>query len=363
MLYEKLPSPTSTRLIKLLPGAPDEPLECELMVIDLESDHVQYQAVSYVWGKPSDKKAIQCMSEALMIPSSLHAFLKTARDTGKKTRICWADAICINQSDHPERAHQVGMMGTIFSKAKRVLVYLGEQPTGFKEFISASSALLKLLPDKIDSQRPNLDILKVTADKVISWSILDTFEELVSRPWYQRVWTLQEFVLAQDLVMCIGTWATRYHTWRAVCYIFDELYADLHYRRSEERGTSKVPPELLRCKHARSFLDQCRDSYVQEASIRLIDFIKVSLQLDTTNLCDHLYGGYGILERAVMQSIPVDYGISPGTLSRRLSGLLLSDGNLSFVLQHSSGLNDDVPTWCINLDRSHISQKVFMPAP
>ena len=135
MLYEKLPSPTSTRLINLLPGAPDDPLKCELLVIDLESDHVQYPAISYVWGDPSDKKPIQCMNEILMIPASLHSFLKVRRN-GEKPWICWADAICINQSGDTEalreRAHQVGMMGTIFSNAKFVLVYLGEEPTGFK---------------------------------------------------------------------------------------------------------------------------------------------------------------------------------------------------------------------------------------
>lgn len=71
MIYEPLPSPTSTRLIKLLPGALSDPLVCELQIIDLDSEDLGYPAISYVWGDPDHKKPIQCMQETLMIPTSL----------------------------------------------------------------------------------------------------------------------------------------------------------------------------------------------------------------------------------------------------------------------------------------------------
>tara|TARA_R110002060_G_scaffold37273_5_gene48340 strand:+ start:236 stop:670 length:435 start_codon:yes stop_codon:yes gene_type:complete len=40
-------------------------------------------------------------------------------------RILWIDAICINQNDESERNHQVTQMGQIFSRASRVLAWLG----------------------------------------------------------------------------------------------------------------------------------------------------------------------------------------------------------------------------------------------
>lgn len=86
MLYEKLPFPTSTRLIKLQPGAVDDPLVCQLEIVDLDSDDVYYHAISYVWGGRTDKKPIRCMDEMLMIPSSLHSMLKTLRDEKNGSR-------------------------------------------------------------------------------------------------------------------------------------------------------------------------------------------------------------------------------------------------------------------------------------
>jgi hypothetical protein len=42
-----------------------------------------------------------------------------------KNRTLWVDAICINQQDIRERGCQVEMMGDVYSKAARVLVWLG----------------------------------------------------------------------------------------------------------------------------------------------------------------------------------------------------------------------------------------------
>jgi hypothetical protein len=38
----------------------------------------------------------------------------------------WIDALCINQSNIPERNHQVAQMGDIFGSAQCVHVWLGE---------------------------------------------------------------------------------------------------------------------------------------------------------------------------------------------------------------------------------------------
>lgn len=42
------------------------------------------------------------------------------------TRTLWVDALCINQEDNDERAHQVGLMGQIYSKSKTTLLWLGD---------------------------------------------------------------------------------------------------------------------------------------------------------------------------------------------------------------------------------------------
>ena len=43
----------------------------------------------------------------------------------KKPRILWIDALCINQDDLPERSAEVLEMGSIYSNARQVIVWLG----------------------------------------------------------------------------------------------------------------------------------------------------------------------------------------------------------------------------------------------
>ena len=45
----------------------------------------------------------------------------------RDSRLVWIDAICIDQSSIPERNQQVTHMGEIYTKARRVAVWLGEE--------------------------------------------------------------------------------------------------------------------------------------------------------------------------------------------------------------------------------------------
>jgi hypothetical protein len=66
----------------------------------------------------------------------------------KKRRILWIDAICIDQSSMDERNQQVELMGDVYSKARRVILWLGEEST-FSDFtISFLKSYHKVLKKK-----------------------------------------------------------------------------------------------------------------------------------------------------------------------------------------------------------------------
>ena len=61
----------------------------------------------------------------LWIPENLSkALMRLMPKDG--SRMIWADAICINQKDNSEKAWQVRQMDQVYSRADRVLIYLGE---------------------------------------------------------------------------------------------------------------------------------------------------------------------------------------------------------------------------------------------
>ncbi|KAH8693407.1 heterokaryon incompatibility protein-domain-containing protein, partial [Phaeosphaeriaceae sp. PMI808] len=133
--YRPLHKLKQIRLLYLQPRSKGEEIHCVLKHITLKKRFLRgipkYSALSYTWGSPSDKKNIRCNysgqeNTVVEIPTNLYHALKRFRHEEFKSRVLWADAICINQEDIQERAVQVRFMRQIFANAVDVPIWLGE---------------------------------------------------------------------------------------------------------------------------------------------------------------------------------------------------------------------------------------------
>lgn len=110
--------------------------------------------------------------------------------------LLWVDTLCINQTDLQERSHQVNMMGKIYSKADRVLIWLGEE--------SQDSYLAMDCPKDV----PEARVLKTSW---VRWRFSSSGECLHSvmtalfhRPHWSWLWIQQEITLAIDVSALCG---------------------------------------------------------------------------------------------------------------------------------------------------------------
>jgi hypothetical protein len=137
-LYDSLDSSSrNIRLLSLPARMHAEEIECRLSTVKLE-EAPAYEALSYTWGSPDDKQIIKLNGHQISITHSLYVALQHLRqinsfgESGDSLdyplkRCVWVDALCINQEDIQERNHQVRLMWSIYSKAARVLVWLGPE--------------------------------------------------------------------------------------------------------------------------------------------------------------------------------------------------------------------------------------------
>ncbi|KAK3054194.1 hypothetical protein LTR09_004972 [Extremus antarcticus] len=193
--YEPLPQrlgPDGFRLLDLEPGQPGEPISCRLRTV-LLSDHsdktgpVAYEAVSYAWGPEQPQFPIRLNGSPIYVRENLWRFLRQRKHpTGSAT--LWIDALCIDQSDPDERAHQVQLMDEIYKGARRVLLWLG---TADFESLAATAAIKEIV------ERP-LTAIKITDSDCRA---LHTWSQ---RPYWSRTWVVQEFLLAQDVALLCG---------------------------------------------------------------------------------------------------------------------------------------------------------------
>jgi len=92
------------------------------------ADDCDFVALSYTWGleSPNHDVYIRCTgSEAgtYNIRQNLYDFFKEMRREDDQTWF-WVDQICINQADLQEKSEQICRMSEIYSKARRVDMWL-----------------------------------------------------------------------------------------------------------------------------------------------------------------------------------------------------------------------------------------------
>ena len=198
---------THFRLLTLDAGEASDVVSCSLMQYALESAP-DYEAISYVWGDPTDTTDIICSGQQLAVTKSLYSALCRFRCASQK-RTVWADAICINQGDLEERSAQVSIMGKIYSQARQVLIWLGEESDHESEALNVVSQIDMISPapdatmgDRHATNTPDAFYRTITSIPQSSWEHLAC---LLGKPWFQRIWIVQEVFAAQSAQLFNGS--------------------------------------------------------------------------------------------------------------------------------------------------------------
>ncbi|SCV45633.1 uncharacterized protein FFB14_08767 [Fusarium fujikuroi] len=259
-VYDKLPLVSGSQCIRVLDVHESDPADGDrltgtLRTVDLRA-LPKFTALSYVWGHGFSQK-IACNGCDLNITQSCYEALTSLRDSCRSLTI-WVDAICINQEDNSEKEQQIVLMGSIYTLAETVYVWLGVGNTETDqaaEYISVISQF-RLFPAEVPgSSRGNAErnlyrrlleigryalplafrslCIEPLIDQryrrgTLLWFIhamplarliyADRIEQLSSIPfvsqgvmntllnqtWLSRAWTFQEMTLASNPVLVCG---------------------------------------------------------------------------------------------------------------------------------------------------------------
>jgi hypothetical protein len=107
-----------------LPGSGSSIIKSELKEINLNRAPA-FEALSYVWGCSDSPQDIECNGHLKSVTPNLCVALRRLRLVDKE-QVVWIDAICINQENLDERSRQVLLMQEIYTRALRVIIWLGE---------------------------------------------------------------------------------------------------------------------------------------------------------------------------------------------------------------------------------------------
>ena len=184
-----------------------------LPAIEEPSSLPHYEALSYTWGTTDDPEIAYVMNlepggnvrndvyATLPIYQNLACALRYLRYINQ-VRIFWIDAVCINQSNVPERNKQVKRMANIYKLAYRVVAWLG-----IEEYNSTQAiATLQYIGDQLEVTKEGRLVRAPGAEEPDLWmnaccfsfddQIWQALLSILERSWFYRLWCWQEINLS-----------------------------------------------------------------------------------------------------------------------------------------------------------------------
>ncbi|KAF7530976.1 hypothetical protein G7054_g9327 [Neopestalotiopsis clavispora] len=196
------------RIVRLLPGA-GRYIHVEIIHASFdESDLMEYDAVSYVWGSPELISSIIVGGKKLNVTQNLELVLQDLR-LPEQERYLWIDGICIDQEKDKERNHQVRQMGTIYQRAELVLFHLGRSndlTPVVQEIFEIYQEQHKLRPEMtFESVWFFVEPLLTLRNRDFEAEIRVALRTILEAPWFRRIWIIQEVANARRALLHWGS--------------------------------------------------------------------------------------------------------------------------------------------------------------
>jgi hypothetical protein len=217
------------RLLQIIPSDdPSSRVCCHVRAVSL-IEPPEYKALSYCWGGAEDTETIELNGVEVPARTNLVAALQQLRLDGHLQ--LWVDALCINQDDVNERASQVQLMKYIFEEAAGVVAWLGledRETSKALDFLKQEGQHVSIYGFMREHQDD--------PDWATCWQACKT---LFERPYWGRVWIIQEIAVAKKVWVQCGRSAV---SWAAVESLLFQFRPDLvNFRRYRELFTKRSP--------------------------------------------------------------------------------------------------------------------------
>ncbi|PSN58621.1 HET-domain-containing protein, partial [Corynespora cassiicola Philippines] len=169
-------------------------LDCSATYLGLSKNHSQpgtfrypwgdFEALSYTWSQEGDIREILINGNRREVSKNLEGALRALREL-KETHSgmrYWVDSLCIDQGNIWERNEQVKRMREIYSKARAVIVWLGQEEGTDRNAVQTMRHLCRnpcveeplWLPGNLQLE---------------GWYALCAF---MQKPYWNRSWIIQE---------------------------------------------------------------------------------------------------------------------------------------------------------------------------
>ena len=391
-LLELLPS--THHLSKIRPA-------CRIIHTRLD-DNPSFLALSYVWGDEEDKRVIIVDKRPFRVTRNLYEAMIGLRES--KSMIIWIDAICINQLDDEEKGWQVSLMGGLYKKASAVIAWLGASADHSDDAIDHLDVLgeqaeacglhdgpkecaqiweaITTRPSYMDD--PATIVLKCWIDgkqllvpKHALESLLQSLSgwksqnqvrlaaalyQLLRRPWWGRVWVLQEITLPRHAYFACGTKRISRRKFRAAFNAYYALCNVLGSKTQRRQALTSYEAQAISVYSYRTDVMLSMSSLYKMERFSLVALLRATCfgsayhlqqgdyqHLESKNPRDKIFALLGLArDQKELEALGVfpDYTKSKEEVYIATMAALLQQNHVSILsMCRASGIRSAMPSW------------------
>lgn len=314
-----------------------------------------YDALSYHWGTKMSRRPIRVNGQDVPVTENLITALEHMAKTGRYggRRKLWVDALCINQTDEHEQASQISKMRQIYGMAWNVIAWLGEERDASNAAFEVLERFAEMAHDS--DQRPFGEL--AIPSMMFFQDYFYGLNELMQRPYWSRLWIVQELVLGSSSVLlhCGG----RTMNWSTFCSGLNVLFrADMWI----------IKDQLLRYEHEMHELGgpnyraiwttlwlhlvhkdiQTLARYEVEGggSLGLRRLLDIASGSDCRDVRDKVFALVGMMEPEIANTLTQDYSGEPSTLfATVVRSFITYYNNLEPLREGNPWSKTNTPSW------------------
>ncbi|KAF9735708.1 hypothetical protein PMIN06_006763 [Paraphaeosphaeria minitans] len=355
-------------------STPSGTLLCNLLTTSIEAPQ-PYKALSYTWGTDDKTSFLKIAGTQLSITPSLYIALLHITSWQEVIHL-WVDQVCIDQSNGDEKADQVLLMADVYSKAEQTLVWLGPAADRSDELMDlwlyAGRRAEAMGFDGYFTKEKKHILLAILDNRSVDDPLSETYRRLVDetrfrfedlmqamadfdeRPWFHRLWVVQEVSLCPDTVFVCGNKIVPVDFVRHASEVFTSALKqsrdsnrdpDFHNLMLQAQ-THRIMPLLSTRRRRQNFAKGCGEG---DELFHLLRKLFVESETKVTQNRDRVYGLLGIAVDAKQLDIKPDYTNSnEGPIFARFARAMIQKGRIE-LLSFSQFPKEDglegLPTW------------------
>ena len=280
----------------------------------------------------------------------------------------WVDALCINQADIDECSRQVTRMRDIYSKARSISVWLGENSRDDEDAIPFILAMYNAIHRDLNDPRSGAEalagILRDLPELIppSRWLAIPAF---FARSYWRRVWIIQELVMGQSTEFLLGEHEIDLHALRSWASFaqdhFESFTVQIATLGGQVQDTRAAISLILRLESlnrqvtifdendGRNDSETVLINFLAKPSFRSIaKTLMLSLKAYATKDADKLYGLLGLIHPSLRQGVKPDYSLRVEEIYTNFSRSFIQATGYLDLIHFGSREGRTLPSWVLD---------------